>query len=82
MTVSLLALSALATLVLPFLIGLWIGHPAFAAAAFAALGFTLAIHQLQMEEGGGLLAGMVFASMLSAVAAGLGGAVRERVRQR
>lgn len=28
MTPTLLALSAVATLVLPFLIGMWIGHPA------------------------------------------------------
>ena len=82
MTPSLLALSAVATLLLPFLIGLWIGHPAFAAAAFAALGVTLLLHQLRMEEGDEVLAGMVVASLLSALAAGAGGALRDRGRHR
>ena len=82
MTPSLLALSAVATLVLPFLIGMWIGHPAFAAAAFLALGVTLLLQQLQMSEGDEVLAGMVAASLLSALAAGAGGMLRERVRQR
>ena len=82
MTLSLLALSAVATLVLPFLIGMWIGHPAFATAAFLALGVTLLLQQLRMTEGDEVLAGMVAASLLSALAAGVGGALRERVRQR
>jgi hypothetical protein len=81
-TPTLLALSAVATLLLPFLIGMWIGHPAFAAAAFLALGVTLLLQQLQMAEGDEVLAGMVAASLLSALAAGLGGALRERVRHR
>ncbi|MEX2194647.1 MAG: hypothetical protein WD844_05115 [Thermoleophilaceae bacterium] len=75
-------MSAVATLLLPFLIGLWIGHPAFAAAAFLALGVTLLIQQLRLEDGDELLAGMVLASLVSAVAAGFGGAMRERVRHR
>lgn len=82
MTPALLALSAVATLVLPFLIGMWIGHPAFAAAAFLALGVTLVLQQLQMSEGDEVLAGMVAASLLSALSAGAGGMLRERVRQR
>ena len=31
----------IATLIGPFLIGWWIGHPAFAAAAWGALGLTV-----------------------------------------
>lgn len=69
-------------MLLPFLIGLWIGHPAFAAAAFAALGVTPLLQQVRMEEGDEVLAGMVAASLLSALAAGAGGALRERARQR
>lgn len=79
MTPSLLALSAVATLLLPFMIGWWIGHPAFAAAAFLALGVTLVIHQLRLDEPAPL-AGMATASLLSALAAGAGGALRERRR--
>lgn len=81
MTASLVALSAVATLLLPFLIGLWIGHPAFAAAAFVALGLTLLLQQVRMQDGGEMLAGMTVAALLSAAAAAAGGAFRERGRQ-
>ena len=43
----------IATLVGPFLIGWWIGHPAFAAAAWGALGLTVLIRQAQVDTSEG-----------------------------
>ena len=74
-----------ATVLLPFLIGFWIGNPVFAGLAFAALGFTLLIHQLTLDAGapeGELVLGILFASLVSSGAAAGGGWVRERQRQR
>ena len=73
----------LATVVLPFLIGWWIGNPVFAAAAWGALGLTLLIRQVSADEGspgGEAVLGIVLACAISAAAAGYGGHVREKRR--
>jgi hypothetical protein len=73
----------LATLVGPFLIGWWIGHPAFAAMAWGALGLTVLIRQLTLDDGsseGAPLAWIVVGSAVSAAAAAYGARVRERRR--
>jgi hypothetical protein len=83
MAMDLVAAILLATVVLPFLIGWWIGNPVFAAAAWAALGLTLLIMQFRIDDGspeGGPLLGMVVACAISAAAAGYGGHVREKRR--
>ena len=82
---DLVAAILLATVVLPFLIGWWIGNPVFAAAAWGALGLTLLIRQLQIDDGaseGEPLLGIVVASAVSAGAAAWGGHVRDRQRRR
>ena len=82
---DLVAAILLATLVLPFLIGWWIGNPVFAAAAWGALGLTLLIRQLQIDDGGSEgepLLWIAVASAVSAGAAGYGGHVREKQRRR
>ena len=73
----------LATVVLPFLIGWWIGNPVFAAAAWGALGLTLLIRQVGANEesgGGEALLGIVAGCAISAAAAGYGGHIREKRR--
>ncbi len=73
----------IATLVGPFMIGWWIGHPAFAAAAFGALGLTVFVAQLRLDESEGeAFAWILVSTALSATAAGYGGRVRERQRDR
>ena len=82
---DLVAAILLATLVLPFLIGWWIGNPVFAAAAWGALGLTVLIRQLQIDDGGSEgepLLWIAVASAVSAGAAGYGGHVREKQRRR
>jgi len=82
---DLVAAILLATVVLPFLIGWWIGSPVFAAAAWGALGLTVLIRQLQVDDGaseGMPLLAIVVGSAISAAAAGYGGHVREKQRAR
>jgi hypothetical protein len=83
--VQLMAATAVAIGVLPFALGYWIGHGALAAAPFAALGLTVLIRQIQVSgEGdpiGGLLAGILASTAISAVAAYGGGRLRERYRR-
>ena len=80
---ELAAAIAIAVFIGPFLIGWWIGNPVFAAAAWGALGLTLLIMQLRIDDGspeGGPLLAMVVGCALSAAAAGYGGYVREKRR--
>ena len=82
---DLVAAILLATVVLPFLIGWWIGNPVFAAAAWGALGLTLLIRQLQIDDGsseGRALLWILVGSAISAGCAGWGGRVREKQRAR
>ena len=73
----------IATLVGPFLIGWWIGHPGFAAAAWGALGLTVLITQAPLDDARGLaFAWIVVATALSMAAAWYGALRRERSRQR
>jgi hypothetical protein len=71
-----------ATAVLPFAIGFWIGNRVFAAAPFLALGITLLVRQATVDEYSppGLLLGMVAATLISAAAAYAGGSLREQRR--
>jgi hypothetical protein len=82
--VELIVAALLATVVLPFGIGYWIGHGALAAAPFAALGATVLIRQAEIaaEEPtpAGLLVWIVISAALSAAAAFGGGRLRERHR--
>jgi hypothetical protein len=74
---------AIATLIGPFLIGWWIGHPAFAAAAFGALGLTVFLAQLRLDDSEGpAFAWIAISTVLSAAAAYYGGQVREKRHQR
>jgi len=83
---SLLAATAVAVIALPFVLGYWIGHPALAAAPFAALGLTVLIRQIQLgdapDEAGKLVLGIVVSTAISATAAYAGGRIRERRRTR
>ena len=73
----------IATLVGPFLIGWWIGHPGFAAAAWGALGVTVLIRQAQLDTSEGLaFVWIVVGTVMSASAAWYGALRRERSRQR
>ena len=73
----------IATLIGPFLIGWWIGHPAFAAAAWGALGLTVLIRQAQVDSSEGLaFLWIIVASAISMAAAWYGALRRERSRQR
>jgi hypothetical protein len=73
----------IATLVGPFLIGWWIGHPAFAAAAWGALGLTILIRQVQVDSSEGIaFLWILVATLLSAGAAYYGGHRREERRAR
>jgi hypothetical protein len=73
----------IATIVGPFLIGWWIGHPAFAAAAWGALGLTVLIRQAQLDTSEGLaFLWIVVATVMSMAAAWYGALRRERSRQR
>lgn len=74
----------LATLVGPFLIGWWIGHPAFAAAAWGALGLTVLFRQLTLEDnpGGFAVLWIIAASAISAAAAAYGAHWRDKQRRR
>jgi hypothetical protein len=84
--VDLVAAIALGTFILPFLIGWWIGNAVFAAAAWGALGLTLMIRQLQLDDAGDdqglLLLSLAVGSAVSAACAGYGGHVREKQRRR
>ena len=72
----------IATLVGPFLIGWWIGHPAFAAAAWGALGLTVLLAQFRVEDSEPeAFAWIVVSTVVSAGAAYYGGLRRERKRQ-
>ena len=51
---EIVAAIVIATLIGPFLIGWWIGNPAFAAAAWGALGLTVLIRQAQLDTSEGL----------------------------
>ena len=80
---ELVAAIVLATAVGPFLIGWWIGHPAFAAAAWGALGLTVLIRQAQIDASEGLaFLWIIVASVVSMAAAWYGALRRERSRQR
>jgi hypothetical protein len=73
----------IATLVLPFLLGYWVGHPGFAALAFLALGLTVLVRQLEAgtgDAGKGMLLAIVLSSAISAGAASLGGMAHDRAR--
>jgi hypothetical protein len=73
----------IATLVGPYLIGWWIGHPAFAAAAWGALGLTVLIRQAQLDTSEGLaFLWIVVATVASMGAAWYGALRRERARRR
>lgn len=73
----------IATFVGPFLIGWWIGHPEFAAAAWGALGLTVLIAQLRYDTSEPLaFLWIAVAGALSALSAWHGGRVRERKRER
>ena len=75
----------LATVLVPFLIGWWIGNPVFAAAAWGALALTLVVQQLTAGDGsreGEAVLGIALACVISAAAAGYGGSVREKQRAR
>jgi len=70
-----------ATLAGPFLIGWWIGHPAFAAAAWAALGLTVLLAQLRVDDAAPeSFVWIALSTVLSAGAAYYGGLRRERRR--
>ena len=72
----------IATLVGPFLIGWWIGHPAFAAAAWGALGLTILLMQFRVEDSEpAAFAWIAVSTVISAGAAYYGGLRRERSRQ-
>jgi hypothetical protein len=72
----------IATLVGPFLIGWWIGHPAFAAAAWGALGLTIFLMQFRVDDSEpAAFAWIAVSTVLSAGAAYYGGLRRERRRQ-
>jgi hypothetical protein len=81
---SLLAAIAVAVVALPFVLGYWIGHPTLAAAPFAALGLTVVVRQIQINDGpveaGRLVVGIVLSTAISATAAYAGGRSRERHR--
>ena len=75
----------IATLVGPYLIGWWIGNPTFAAAAWGALGLTVLIRQLTLDDGssdGMAVLWIIVASTVSAGAAGYGGHRREKQLRR
>jgi hypothetical protein len=73
----------IATLAGPFLIGWWIGHPPFAAAAWGALGLTVLIRQAQIDSSEGLaFLWILVATVISMAAAWYGALRRERSRQR
>lgn len=72
----------IATLIGPYLIGWWIGHPAFAAAAWGGLGMTILIMQLRVEDSEPeIYAYIVVSTVLSAGAAFYGALRRERKRE-
>ena len=83
MALELLAASILATVLLPFAIGYWIGNAGLAAAAFVALGVTILIRQVTAHGdapfGGQLIAWMVISTALSSASAYYGGRARTRV---
>lgn len=82
---ELVAAVLIATLVGPFLIGWWIGNPVFAAAAWGALGLTVLISRLRLDDGsadGRAVLWILVGSAISAAAAGYGGHVREKQRRR
>ena len=82
-SMEVVAAIVIATLVGPFLIGWWIGHPAFAAAAWGALGLTVLIRQAQVDTSEGLaFLWIIVASAISMAAAWYGALRRERSRQR
>lgn len=71
----------IATLIGPFLIGWWIGHAGFAAAAWAALGVTVFLMQLRVDDAEGIVYLWIFVStLLSVGSAYYGGLRRERKR--
>ena len=73
----------IATVVGPFLIGWWIGHPPFAAAAWGALGLTILLMQFRVEDSAPEVFGwIVVSTALSMGAAWYGALRRERARQR
>ena len=79
---EIVAAIVVATLIGPFLIGWWIGHPAFAAAAWGALGLTVLLAQFRVEDREPeAFAWIVVSTVLSAGAAYYGGLRRERKRQ-
>jgi hypothetical protein len=81
---SLLLWAFVAAVVLPLALGFWVGHGPFAAVAFLALGVTLLLRQLQLDQGdssGPAVLGIAGTSLLSAAAAYVGGRLRERRRQ-
>jgi hypothetical protein len=86
MRMDLVAAIALGTFILPFLIGWWIGNPVFAAAAWGALGLTLLIRQVQLDDAGDdqglLMLSILVGSAFSAASAAYGGHVREKQRRR
>lgn len=79
---DLVAAILLATLVGPYLIGWWIGHPGFAAAAWGALGLTVLIRQLSIDPSEEIvLLWIIVASTISSAAAWYGATRRERRRK-
>jgi hypothetical protein len=81
-SMEIVAAVLIATLIGPFLIGWWIGHPAFAAAAWGGLGLTVMIMQLRVEDPEiGQFIWIGISTVLSATAAYFGGLRRERKRE-
>ena len=80
---ELIAGTILATIVVPFLIGYWIGHAEAAAVAFGALGVTILFRQASIPVpdafAGKLIAGILISTALSATSAYYGGRARTRV---
>lgn len=72
----------LAVVVLPFVLGYWVGHPWFAGAAFGALALTVLLRATG-DSGApeGFAAGMALGLFASAASAAAGGWLRARQRR-
>jgi hypothetical protein len=73
----------LAVVILPFVLGDWVGHPWFAGAAFGALALTVLLEASGTDSGApeGFAAGMALGLVVSAASAAAGGWVRARQRR-
>jgi hypothetical protein len=74
--------AVLAFLVLPFGLGYLLGHGAYAAAVFVALGLTTLTLQATGGGDGEVMPAFAFGLILSAAPAFAGGLLRERRRER